>query len=120
MIRFVPVADMNINVVGSVEIIRLNVRLVEPVGTAQSGHGFLEKLDQGWGACSLKEKPCADAVEQALLFFDGQRYTLKSFVIMPNHVHVLVRLEDGFPLERIVAQKLMKTDATIEQSGRYP
>lgn len=69
---------------------------------SQFSDGFLEKLDLGWGACILKEKPCAHAVEQALLFFDGQRYTLKSFVIMPNHVHVLVRLRDGFPLERIV------------------
>jgi mannosylglucosylglycerate synthase len=63
---------------------------------------YLDLLDQGHGACILRQKACADAVEQALHFFDGERYALKSYVIMPNHVHVLVRLQDGWPLERIV------------------
>ncbi len=63
---------------------------------------YLERLDQGHGACILKETECADAVEQALRFFDGQRYTLKCFAIMPNHVHVLARLHQDWPLERVV------------------
>lgn len=63
---------------------------------------YLDRLDEGHGACILKQEAHAAAVEQALRFFDGQRYTLKSFVIMPNHVHVLVRLHEGWPVERIV------------------
>lgn len=63
---------------------------------------YLERLDQGHGECILQHAPCADAVEQALRFFDGQRYQLQSFVIMPNHVHVLVRLQQDWPLERVV------------------
>jgi REP element-mobilizing transposase RayT len=63
---------------------------------------YLEHLDSGLGSCVLKQTDCAEAVEQALCYFDGQRYTLKSFVIMPNHVHVLVRLHDGWPLERVI------------------
>ncbi len=63
---------------------------------------YLDRLDEGHGACILKQEAHAAAVEQALRFFDGERYTLKSFVIMPNHVHVLVRLHEGWPLERIV------------------
>lgn len=63
---------------------------------------YLDRLDQGHGACILRQAACADAVEQALLFFNEQRYTLKSFVIMPNHVHVLVCLHEGWPLARIV------------------
>lgn len=63
---------------------------------------YLDLLDQGLGSCLLRQKVCADAVEQALQFFDGSRYTLKSYVVMPNHVHVLVRLHDGWPLERLV------------------
>ena len=63
---------------------------------------YLDLLDQGLGSCLLRQKACADAVEQALQFFNGTRYTLKSYVVMPNHVHVLVRLHDGWPLERIV------------------
>jgi glycosyltransferase involved in cell wall biosynthesis len=63
---------------------------------------YLDLLDQGLGSCLLRQKACADAVEQALQFFNGTRYTLKSYVVMPNHVHVLVRLHDGWPLERLV------------------
>ena len=50
-----------------------------------------EQLDQGYGACLLKEPQLADIVESALRHFDGERYWLGSYAIMPNHVHVLVR-----------------------------
>ncbi len=50
-----------------------------------------EELDLGYGACVLKENVTANIVETALHHFDGQRYGLGSYVIMPNHVHVLVR-----------------------------
>ncbi|MEZ5385101.1 MAG: transposase [Prosthecobacter sp.] len=63
---------------------------------------YLDLLDRGHGACILRQKACADALEQALHFFDGERYALKSYVVMPNHVHVLVRLHDKWPLERVV------------------
>jgi len=63
---------------------------------------YLDLLDQGFGSCLLRQKVCAEVVEQTLHFFDGVRYALKSYVVMPNHVHVLVRLHDGWPLERIV------------------
>ena len=31
----------------------------------------------------------AEVVEQALRFFEGQKYVLSGYVVMPNHVHVL-------------------------------
>jgi REP element-mobilizing transposase RayT len=37
-------------------------------------------------------------VQNALLFFDEKRYKLHAWVIMPNHVHVLVHVFDGFPV----------------------
>jgi DNA polymerase-3 subunit alpha len=48
-------------------------------------------LDEGRGECWLKNPAVAEVVEQALRHFDGERYVLGSYVIMPNHVHVLVR-----------------------------
>ena len=50
-----------------------------------------DQLDQGYGACVLKDSAAADIVERALRHFDGERYFLGGYVIMPNHVHVLVR-----------------------------
>ena len=48
-------------------------------------------LDQGSGSCILKKPVLAELVADALRYFDGQRYELASFVVMPNHVHVLFR-----------------------------
>jgi REP element-mobilizing transposase RayT len=47
-------------------------------------------LDAGAGACWLKRPEIAEIVEEALLHFDGQRYRLIAWVVMPNHVHVLI------------------------------
>lgn len=48
-------------------------------------------LDQGSGSCVLKEAANATIMADALLHFDGNRYQLAAFVVMPNHVHVLFR-----------------------------
>jgi len=50
-----------------------------------------EWLDQGSGSCVLKDPANAEIVADALRYFDGERYELASFVVMPNHVHVLFR-----------------------------
>jgi putative transposase len=61
-------------------------------------------LDQGMGSCRLKEPEASKRVADAMHHFDGQRYELDSYVIMPNHVHAIVRpLDDqDQPLERIL------------------
>jgi len=55
--------------------------------------GLEQQLDKGHGACVLAEAGAAEVVESALRHFDGERYWLGSFVIMPNHVHALVSME---------------------------
>jgi REP element-mobilizing transposase RayT len=59
-------------------------------------------LDAGYGGCVLREPECARLVEQSLLHFADQRYHLLAWVIMPNHVHVLVRIFPGWPLHLLV------------------
>jgi REP element-mobilizing transposase RayT len=48
-------------------------------------------LDKGHGECYLGRKEVGDTVAGALCFFHGQRYTLHAWVVMPNHVHLVVR-----------------------------
>jgi REP element-mobilizing transposase RayT len=48
-----------------------------------------ELLDAGYGSCVLRDPENAQIVASALMFFDGQRCEMLSFVVMPNHVHVL-------------------------------
>ncbi len=54
--------------------------------------------DAGHGACWLGDERIAALVEQALLHFDGVRYRLIAWCIMPNHAHVVVETWDRQPL----------------------
>jgi REP element-mobilizing transposase RayT len=47
------------------------------------------ELDGGAGACVLARPELSEIVDRSLRFFDGERYELTDFVVMPNHVHVL-------------------------------
>jgi REP element-mobilizing transposase RayT len=47
-------------------------------------------LDAGHGVCYLRNPDLAGLVSDALRFFDGQRYELRAWVVMPNHAHVVV------------------------------
>lgn len=48
------------------------------------------ELDLCRGDCALKQPELAEIVAGALRHFDGERYHLGDFVVMPNHVHLLV------------------------------
>jgi len=50
-----------------------------------------EWLDAGAGSCCLKNPVISIIVADTLTHFDGDRYVLDEWVVMPNHVHVLVR-----------------------------
>ena len=54
-----------------------------------------EHLDAAHGSCALRDPCLAQIVADRLHHFDGQRYDLWSYVIIPNHVHVLFTLRDG-------------------------
>ena len=49
-----------------------------------------DHLDQGHGSCLLRQPETSAIVAENLKHFDGDRYQLDSFVVMPNHVHVLL------------------------------
>jgi putative DNA methylase len=59
-------------------------------------------LDAGYGACYLRTPAIARIVEDALLRFDGARYRLLAWSIMPNHVHVLVELPPRQALAKVL------------------
>ncbi len=41
-------------------------------------------------------------MESALLHFDGKRYRLLAWCVMPNHVHALIETCEGHPLSQVV------------------
>ncbi len=58
-------------------------------------------LDMGHGACWLRDPNLAQLADAALRFFDRQRYELDAWVIMPNHVHVILQIWET-PLSALV------------------
>jgi REP element-mobilizing transposase RayT len=59
-------------------------------------------LDAGYGACWLSKPEVAGLIASAVQFFDGQRYELRSWVVMPNHVHAVVWPMPGHTLSDIL------------------
>lgn len=57
-------------------------------------------LDAGLGCCALRHPRVAEVMQKTLQKFDGERYRLIAWCIMPNHVHVLI--ETLTPLAKIV------------------
>jgi REP element-mobilizing transposase RayT len=81
-----------------------------------------EYLDRGLGECFLREPRVAALVEKVIRFHHGQRFELLAWVVMPNHVHVLVQVGQT-PLTRIVQN--WKSIAAVEankllgRTGRF-
>jgi hypothetical protein len=51
---------------------------------------YHDLLDSGLGSCLLRKTINATILADTLLFFDQDRYRMGDFIIMPNHVHLLV------------------------------
>jgi putative transposase len=68
-------------------------------------------LDECHGACELIRPEIATIVDDSLRHFDGQRYDLDSFVVMPNHVHLLVQF-------RLPTTLRDQTDSWLHYSAR--
>jgi len=81
-------------------------------------------LDRGIGECWLRQPAIAELAENTIRFFDGERYQLQAWVIMPNHIHLLVDVWQT-PLTQLIkswkqfiareANKLLKREGTFLQ-----
>ena len=58
-------------------------------------------LDAGHGECYLRQPEIAALVQENLLHFDGTRYRLLTWVVMPNQVHALIETSQT-PLAEIL------------------
>jgi len=51
-------------------------------------------LDRGHGECWLRRRNVAELIEKLLLEDDGREYRLQAWVVMPNHIHLVVDVGD--------------------------
>lgn len=61
-----------------------------------------DTLDKSLGSCILKYGDAAELVLENWQHFHKQRYDLIAYVIMPNHVHILIKTYEDIPLSKIV------------------
>ncbi len=61
-----------------------------------------EWLDRGYGAAVLRRRELATIVGDSLAFFDGDRYVLTDYIVMPTHVHLLA----AFPHEEAMLRQI--------------
>jgi len=61
-------------------------------------------LDQGAGECHLRRAEIAQMVVEALRHFDGEKYVLESWAIMPNHVHLVL-----WPMPNVTSSEILKS-----------
>lgn len=59
-------------------------------------------LNAGHGECHLNNDDCARLVTETLKRFDGERYDLHAWCVMPNHVHVVFQARAGHGLAEIM------------------
>ncbi len=58
-------------------------------------------LDQGYGECFLRDERIANLIQETLLFHHGKKYDLTAWVVMPNHLHVLLKPLFGIEIGEI-------------------
>jgi REP element-mobilizing transposase RayT len=62
-------------------------------------------LDRGVGVCHLRRPDIAKLVAESLLHFHGVQYLLDDWVIMPNHVHLILWPMPNHTLSAILASR---------------
>lgn len=98
-------------------------RLPESERDTEKRRRIESTLDKGLGACWLRHPAIARTVTEALQYFDGARYRLHAWVIMPNHVHVLVTLMRDITLSGVLhswkSYSVRHANAILGRQGRF-
>jgi REP element-mobilizing transposase RayT len=79
--------------------------------------------DIGYGVCWLRHESIASIAQHALVHFDGKRYRIISWCIMPNHIHGVIEMLEGYPVSEIVhswkSYIAHEANKILHRSGRF-
>ena len=86
-------------------------------------------IDLGHGSCVLANQEIRKTVADAIFFQDEDKYVVYAFVVMPNHVHILMSPLINIPVVDIIGKikgftakkinKALHTTGTVWQSGIF-
>ena len=57
-------------------------------------------LDNGYGSCVLKSPEIRKIVDDAILHYAEKEYYLHQYIVMPNHVHMLISMNEGYDIDK--------------------
>ena len=72
-------------------------------------------LDAGHGSCILCDNVCRDIVTDSIFFHDNNNIIVHSFVIMPNHIHILMELLNDSTIQYVIRSIKMNTTKEINK-----
>lgn len=79
-------------------------------------------LDRGYGEGRLRQREIAETVEQVLLEADGHDYQMQAWVVMPNHIHLIVDVWD-VPLTKLInswkGKSSRLTNVLLHRNGKF-
>ncbi len=82
-----------------------------------------QALDTGLGLCHLRNPRIAQIVADTIRHFDGQRYELVAWCVMPNHVHVLLAPLKEDTLQSIAhswkSYSALKCNKLLKRNGSF-
>ena len=84
------------------EVARRRAEECDPARPHQYRRRIETSLDAGYGSCCLGDPAVAQQIVATWQHFAPERYLLRVWVVMPNHVHVLITQRPGWSLGRIV------------------
>jgi putative transposase len=80
-------------------------------------------LDRGLGSCHLPNLECINSLRAKMFGDDGSGYHSGDFIIMPNHVHLLVTPVRGTELEiilkRVKGASAVDCNRLLQRSGNF-
>ena len=101
-------------------------RELESIGDEKERARKLRKFisrfeDEGHGESLLRLPDCAEIVQRQLLHGHGRGYRLIEWCIMPNHVQVMIKVDEGLGLSRIVqhwkGRSALEINRLLNRSG---
>ena len=105
----------------------VRARLAEIRDLSESEQFFWldDQLDNGAGRCFFSDPRNAAMMDDVLRYFDGTRYNLGAYVVMPNHVHALVQPLDSNTMTHLLhgwksysARRLQQMEHMTASCGR--
>lgn len=80
-------------------------------------------LDQGYGSCALNDRRIETELKETLQKWDNDRYRLIAWVVMPNHVHILIQLLAKNSLSEIMhsikSYTAHEANKILQRSGQF-